>query len=476
VRLLAKKIFTVGFDLPGDDFQLVEFETDRTLLDADIVLFKPKLNVGYQYEQHNGKTLLSKAASVNAKTYIKHWRSEILEAVDAGKLVIVYLVRPLECFCYTGETSFSGVGKSRVTQNGVAEINSYESIPFNGKFLAKSGSEVRVEQGRQFLNDYWSKYSGISNYEVELKGDFKDALLKSKTGDRVVGAMIKGKNGGHLLLLPPLKIDEEEFTREPEADEEDYEEFWTDDALEFGNRLAAELRILARHLEKNDEVSLAPEWCSASIYKLDLETKLDLAVITKKLEIAKLQEEQKSLESRLSDSRGLRRLLFEQGKPLELAVLDAMKLFGFEVEQYIDSESEFDGIFTSVEGRCLGEVEGRDTKSINIEKFSQLERNLQEDFQREEVSKHAKGILFGNAHRLKPLEEREQFFTDKCISAAKRIGAALIRTPDLFSPARYIKENPGDLQFALQCRQAILASAGTIVTFPSIPDAKGISE
>jgi hypothetical protein len=35
-----KRIFTIGFELPGDEFEYVPFESDRSLLDADIVLYE----------------------------------------------------------------------------------------------------------------------------------------------------------------------------------------------------------------------------------------------------------------------------------------------------------------------------------------------------------------------------------------------------------------------------------------------------
>jgi hypothetical protein len=160
--------------------------------------------------------------------------------------------------------------------------------------------------------------------------------------------------------------------------------------------------------------------------------------------------------------------LYEQGKPLESAVLEAMRLFGFDAQPFSNGESEFDGVFQSPEGRCLGEVEGRDNRPINIDKFSQLERNLQEDFAREEITEHAKGVLFGNAFRLMPINERGEFFTAKCLSASKRINAALVRTPDLFAPARYLKETPDDA-YAEACRKAIFNTAGNVVSFPPPP-------
>ena len=165
----------------------------------------------------------------------------------------------------------------------------------------------------------------------------------------------------------------------------------------------------------------------------------------------------------------LRRLLYEQGKPLEAAILETMKLLQFDAQTFADGDSEFDVVFTSPEGRCLGEAEGKDSRAINIEKFSQLERNLQEDFARDEVTEYAKGVLFGNAFRLVPLPERGDFFTEKCLSAAERVGAALVRTPDLFGPARYLKECPFDSAFATACRKAIIETKGRIVVFPPPP-------
>ena len=132
------------------------------------------------------------------------------------------------------------------------------------------------------------------------------------------------------------------------------------------------------------------------------------------------------------------------------------------------AESEFDVVFTSPEGRFLGEVEGKDNKAVNIDKLSQLERNLQEDFAREEVEEYAKGVLFGNAYRLRLPSERSKFFTKKCISGAKRSKVALVRTPDLFEVAKYLREHNAPA-FAQKCREAIMQAEGEVVNFPKVP-------
>lgn len=79
---------------------------------------------------------------------------------------------------------------------------------------------------------------------------------------------------------------------------------------------------------------------------------------------------------------------------------------GFRAEPFKDSNSEFDVVFESDEGRLIGEAEGKDSKAINVDKLRQLAMNIHEDLQREEVTKSAKGVLFGNGFRLSPLNER----------------------------------------------------------------------
>ncbi len=421
-------------------------------------------------QQHSGKSILSHQASFEVKSRLDHWRGEIIDAVNAGKLVIVYLVKPEEYYRYTGTKDFSGTGRSRVTTEHVAPISSYEAIPNVKRVVPKIGNEIRLEKDGSYLAPYWDEFSQYSPYEVEIEGTFNRILLKSRAGDRIVGAAFHGKSGT-LLFLPPLKYDEESFVREADvsAGEKEDSEYWTEDAFRFSKRLLSALVNLADALKRSIQLTPTPEWSLSSEYRLEQESELETEINDCVNEIGVLQKKKIDLQSELELAGGLRRLLYEQGKSLENAILEAMKIFGFDAKPFSDGKSEFDGIFVGPEGRCLGEAEGRANKAINIEKFSQLERNILEDYEREEVTEHAKGILFGNAFRLKPISDRGDFFTEKCISAAKRIGAALVRTPDLFAPAKYLREHPSDLTYAKECRTAIFSASGAIVRFPEPP-------
>lgn len=152
---------------------------------------------------------------------------------------------------------------------------------------------------------------------------------------------------------------------------------------------------------------------------------------------------------------------------MEYTILDALKILGYKTTQYKDSESEFDVVFESKEGRLIGEAEGKDNKAINIDKLRQLEMNIHEDFSREEVEEMAKGELIGNAFRLTSPELREDFFTKKCLSAAIRSQTALIRATDLYKVVHYLIGKPNKI-FSKKCRNAIIQATG-IVQFPELP-------
>ncbi|HET8919167.1 MAG TPA: hypothetical protein VFN27_05765 [Xanthobacteraceae bacterium] len=473
--MAKKRIFTVGFSLPGEEFEYIGFDSDQTLLDADIILYEPTFgNYDFEFDrEYGGKRILSHYSSFSTKTRLDHWHAEIVAAVNAGKLVIIFLAKPIEYCRYTGERRYSGTGRSRVQTNIVVDISSYDAVPNIKNVRAKSGSAIRLEKDGTYLAPYWSEFAQFSPYEVEIEGDFNKVILKAQSGDRTVGAAFHGKTGV-LLFLPPLRYDDEKFLRDAEEGEDEAEQYWTKEALRFGKRLVAALIGLADVLKQTSLVTPPPTWSLSSEFRLPRESELELGISTCAAQISKLQADKASLERQLSDAGDLRRLLFEQGKPLERAILDAMKILGFDAQSFSDGKSEFDGVFVSAEGRCIGEADGKDNKPINIEKFSQLERNLNEDFARDDVTEHANGLMFGNAHRLKPISERGEFFTAKCVSAAKRIGAGLIgagliRTPDLFWAAKYLKEHSDDQDYARKCRESIFAAEGAIVIFPEPP-------
>jgi hypothetical protein len=244
---------------------------------------------------------------------------------------------------------------------------------------------------------------------------------------------------------------------------------WTAAGRRFGAQLIEALVAVDTALKPGAESTAPPRWTTAPEYALPKEARArqQLLALEKELQALTRQKEEKRAEA-LQEGM-LRRLLFEKGPLLETAIIQALTLLGFKASRFRDSQSEFDVVFASAEGRLIGEAEGKDNRAINVDKLRQLEMNLHEDFARDEVTEMAKGALFGNAYRLSPLGERSEYFTEKCVGAAKRSGCALIRTPDLFRVARYLSDRE-DPDFGRRCREAIMAASGNVVSFPTVPD------
>jgi hypothetical protein len=461
-------IFSVGYEFPGGVADSVDLESTRSLLDADIVVFESGIPHEFHKETFQGKPSLTEESSFKAKEALAHWRSEITAALEAGKLIVVFLASPQEVFAHTGERQFDGKGRNARITTVVDRLTSYEAVPIEAVIRAASGRGISAAGPLKYLATYWKEFGTDSLYEAFLEsGTFTDVLLHTQAGARVVGASVL-KGPGALLLLPPLRYDYKTFVRK----RQDGREEWTKDALGYGKRLAAALAGIAAALRSDVDVTPPPTWASAESYRLDEEALIEAAILDRTRLLAELQTERQELKRKLADASDLRDLLYETGKPLERAILKALRLMGFLAEAFVDGKSEFDAVFTSAEGRFLGEAEGRDNRPLSIDKFSQLERNLAENFARDEVTEHAKGVLFGNGYRLTRPEDRPEEFTEKCVAGARRLGVALVRTRDLFEPARYLRRT-ADQAYADACRRALFDASGCTVRFPEPPSSNG---
>lgn len=465
--MAKRKILSLNFAFPGYEHEYVSFRSNRSLLDADLIIVEPNV-VGAYYSPSNyeGKPLLDESGSFNVTENIAHWRSELQVALDEGKTVFIFLTRLETFFVYTGTKDYSGTGRSRVTTNHVRPVENYSLLPTEiGRIVPRSGKEIKVAKNLGPLSSYWKNFAQLSAYEVYLEGEFEHTLLTTKTGNKTVGAVVPvGK--GSLVLLPPLNYDADDFLEG--YDEETDDEVWSQEGVTLGKRLVGSLVEVDKALHEDKEKTPPPDWTQDPIYKLESEASLEkqIAYITEEIEEMRASRSRLTLE--LEEEGSLRGLLFEKGHQLEIAILRSLRIMGFEVERYEDSESEFDAVFIGPEGRFVGEAEGKDNKAINIDKLSQLERILQEDFARDEIDEYAKGVLFGNAYRLSSPSQRGDFFTKKCISGAQRSKVALVCTVDLFEAAKYLEENE-DPAFADTCRKAIVQAKGEVVEFPKKP-------
>jgi hypothetical protein len=229
---------------------------------------------------------------------------------------------------------------------------------------------------------------------------------------------------GHLVLLPYFNL--AKYDSETNGE-------WSADAQRVSNALVSAFVAIDRALTQDDSTTLPPDWLKEMPTPKGVAA-LEATVGLVDQEIAELTARKDGLLEEQTRLRSFARLLYENGSTLESAIEESLRILGFTVENFRDGDLEIDHVIIGpAEIRMIGESEGKDTSAIDIAKFRQLETNINEDFEREGVNEHAKGILFGNGFRFTPPNERGEQFTEKCLKNAQRLGTALVRTSDLYT-------------------------------------------
>lgn len=461
---MKKKIISVGFSIPGYSDCFHNYDSSQSLLDADIVVFEPdfsRYSVCRTYPKFRGKPNFDENNSFRIKEDTERWKSEISTALSGGKTIFVFMARYEEVFVCTGERKISGTGKNaRITTNTVDLYNNYNFLPVDiPSLVPKEGFELRPADNHHNLTAaFWEEFKEHIRYECYMKEEIEEPLFLTKTGKLPLGGLFH-EGEGKLVLLPPVRYPEEEFTEW----NEERGEIWTGQAVGFGQKLVQVLQDIDRALRT--ETSPLPAWIRE--YELKSEMELTERISSVSGEIKKLQKEEAALSDSLREERKLKDLLFETGELLENAVMQALVILGYEVEDYRDGDLQIDQVILAPapdDTRYIGETKGKNN-AINIDAFRQLQSNIQEDFRREDITDSAVGILFGNGFRNTDPEKRKGEFSDKCIRNAEESGAILVRTSDLFKVASHVRESE-DKKFAEKCRRTILESRGKIVKFP----------
>jgi hypothetical protein len=467
---MPKKVITIGYQIPGFSSCYKLYSSDQSLLDADIIVFEPAISDYenyYQSSTYQGKDSYDENSSFRLKEDTHRWRNELSAVLEVGKTVFVVFGKCKEIFVHTGKKQYSGTGRNAKTINMVELANNYMCLPITlPPLIPKEGNEIKPYNHPAFTA-FWSEFRSYLKYESYIDGNIDTPLFFTKTGQKPVGGLFKvGK--GHLVLLPPIRYPDD-FTKYNEKEKGYY---WTKESLKFGEKLVNCFVDIDNFLRSASEQTPPPTWVSEEIYSIEgeKEVRVEIDEINKKID--KLVENKNLLLNKMREEGLLKNLLYEQGTPLENAIIDALVLLGYKAENYNDGQLEIDQVIVSPGGkRFIGESEGKNNSAIGIDKFRQLESNIQEDLQREEVQEPAIGILFGNGFRLQEPSKRPAQFTEKCLINAKRLGVILIQTSDLFSAAKYFKR-AHDKKYASLCREAIEQSHGKIVVFPETPNRK----
>jgi hypothetical protein len=320
---VAKTLLIVGFELASDDAHEEDFTSRTSLLDWDIVLFRPTIDEFISYgEEYKGRPSLNDGRSFQLKESCEHWRREIKQAVDAGKTIIVFLPAVQEVYIDTGDRQYSGTGRNQKTTRLVAPYDNYHCIPADLGATTATGNAIKLSQkGAEVLAPYWSEFGEVSLYNVVLTADKIPACLVTKNGDKPVGALFRSKNSnGSLVCLPDIDFYPEHFLKD---EGEGTESTWTPEAQQFAARLISAVVSLDSALRSSGEVTPEPSWAANPTYSLASERALRVELLEVEAELEQAQKRKEDVLEKLKSTGRLRALLYEKGKPLEEAVVQA---------------------------------------------------------------------------------------------------------------------------------------------------------
>ena len=443
-----KKIISLGFDFPGDDVEYVDYLNDKSLTDADIIVCTPHLSI-LNSLLHNNKYAYNTVYK-KFKYFKSHWEKEFREVLSLGRTIFIFLDAPYY----------------------IEDLNaySYNFLPFIHIPNIASGSTMTMISRPDYLKEYWFHFKKNSKYTAYFEKNntpYKTIpLIYANSPNRIVGG-IYVESESIIIFLPSL-IDNL-FYKDTDKTSD-----WSKEKLKLGNILANCFRNIDDSFQAFSKKTIPPDWISDSEFSLVTLTDIDIKIDDTNKQIEALQKEIESLEKARINEGKLLYLLYETGDHLEESVIEALKILGFDAEKVITEKEEYDVKFSSPEGRFIGEIEGKDNKSINIDKLRQLFDKVEDDQENSIDGEYSIGVLFGNAFRFEKPSERTDYFTEKCMQKVKGKKFVLVPTPYLFSIARYVKEH-NDNKFADQCREAFFNSQGKIVSFPPIPNKKSAS-
>ncbi len=314
---MPKRILAVGVDLASDSVSETDFDSRSSLLDWDIVLFRPSIESWVSYgDQYKGKPSLSDHTSFKVKEASEHWRREIKLAIESGKTVLVFLSPLMEVYVDTGDRQYSGTGRNRATTRLVDLFSNYKCLPLDLKPVNSEGTSVKlVPKGAEVLAPYWAEFAEYSEYCVVVQNPEYPPALQTRNGDRTVGTLVRhGKSGGSIVCLPDIDFYRGEFL---ESTDDDKGTEWTPEAHRFAARFITSVVALDTALRAEGEVTPEPGWAAEPHFALPAELALRSKLLGVEAELERVQRGKEDVLRELSEAGSLRALLYEKGKPLE---------------------------------------------------------------------------------------------------------------------------------------------------------------
>ena len=289
-----KTVFTIGVNLPGNAGEYVRFNSDTSLLDADIIVFQPDISDVYDYsrESYQGKRCYEEHASFELKERIAHWSRELRGAVDSGKTVFILLTDKDEVFVDSGQRTYSGTGRNTRTNRLVAPCCNYDVLPSEIKITTASGHIMTLSDKATILRAYWETFGKLSVYKVLITGTITTPLVLSKDHKHVFGAIIRFKeSAGNFVLLPDIP-----FSEVPGLlTKKNNKSYWTKKATALGQQFLQAIHDIDESLHSQSTRTPTPAWAKDRVFDLPTERKINEELLRLEQRKQALQQEEVNL-------------------------------------------------------------------------------------------------------------------------------------------------------------------------------------
>ena len=406
----------LGINTSFDDLNLqffteVSFGEPISIFDFDAVFIRTSwIPYAYQREEkrYQGLHVLTKNSSVKIVSDFKRLKSELIDFLNSGRNVYLFMSRNENCYIYTGKNSQSGTGKNAVTTNYVNEFNCLSFLPIDIIPNYVTGNKITV-MGLEPYKQFFNSQKDVIYYAAYFDSDIGIPIAKVSKSDKAVSTVVEfGK--GKIIILPEYM----------DADEYQNYDKWQVCGRDYLNSLLE----LDRTLTTKDE-HVFPKWTNKFLIPGEKDLKQDVIEKEKQIEAMQLIIEQKQKE--LLEMQKVKYLLFGSGVRLEETVKYIFTELGFNLLPTENGRADVCAMYEDKSIVC--EIKGL-TKSAGERNAAQLEK-WAATFA-EENNKVPKPILIVNAYKDIPLDERvEDAFPQQMIPYSTARHHCLMTTQQL---------------------------------------------
>jgi hypothetical protein len=390
VRLIEMKVLSIGLPLQEPEVDTTDLDSNRSLLDYDVVLFDPA--------PYLSRALITDRPAIPFEAMnavisnMNRRRKEVLEFLEHGRLVIQFPFPPIR-YMY-------------VNKFGHQVTDTFPDSTYREPLPPTEGRNIAIADNVDPpIWEFVSKLRSLFRYRTALPEieHFRAALVIEGT-KKIIGQY--APKDLRMLLLPILRISDA-----PSA------------------RLVVDaIRTLLQEYGHQEQRFVFPDWHSrftTSNESLAIEAADQLST-----QVFEAQDRLSDAKSKLGHIQTFKRLFLARDQQLVDAVQQTLTALGMSVRPGVKTKDDL--IAEHGSQVMVIEVKGRDTKGGAERDSQQLEKWIS-DYSLNDEGKTAKGLLVLNAFKDIPLDKRTQdVFPHPMVEYSRKRDHCLISGIQLF--------------------------------------------